>query len=501
MALGGLDRRRIVTQTGVMTTEPPVPQSLAEATALLDALWTEVRALRAENAQLQARVQALEARLGQNSTNSSRPPSADPPQTPPRPPRRPTGRRRGAQPGHPAHQRALLPPEQVDHVADHWPAVCHHCQVPLGADLDQEIGEPVRHQVIDLPPVRAEVTDHYLHRRRCPRCGGQTRADLPPETPGGAFGPRLQAVIALLSSRYRLSRREVADLCAKVLGAAVSVGSVDALCQATAAALAEPVAALQAVVQQAERVNADESRWPVDGRRGWLWVVVSPAVTVFTVATSRGSTVIKGVLGEAFAGILGSDRWSAYTWVDPTRRQVCWSHLQRDFQALVDWGGAARPVGLAALGLVERLFAAWHAARDDPAGRAGLTEAMAPIQAAFRTLLEEGATSATPKAGGLCRALLKLWPALWTFVTVASVEPTNNAAERAIRPAVLWRRGSFGSQSDAGAEFVARLLSVAATCRQQERSLLEYLTVVCTAAQQGQPIPSLLPETASPQAA
>ncbi len=474
-------------------TEPPVVTTLTEATALIEALWAENARLWETNAQLQARVQALEARLGQNSTNSSRPPSADPPQTPPRSPRPPAGRRPGGQPGHPAQQRALLPPEQVDHTADHWPARCQYCQTPLAPTPDQEVGDPVRHQVIDLPPVRAEVTDYYLHRLCCPHCQGVTRASLPPEAPPGAFGPRLQAVIALLSSRYRLSRREVADLCGDVLGARLSVGSVAEVCQATAQALAAPVADLQAAVQQAEHVNADETRWRVADQRCWLWVVVSATATIFTVATSRGSQVIKGLLGETFGGVVGSDRWSAYTWVDPTRRQVCWAHLKRDFQALVDWGGAARPIGVAAVALLERLFDAWHQARDDPAAWARLPVTIAPLQAEFRTLLEDGAAGACPKAGGLCRALLTLWPALWTFVTVPGVEPTNNAAERAIRPAVLWRRGSFGSQSEAGAEFVARILSVAATCRQQNRSLLDYLTAVCTAAQRGHPIPSLLP--------
>jgi len=498
-----------------MMTDPPRPTTLPEAQALIDTLWAETARLRARvvevegaNArldavvvQLAARVQTLEARLGLNSTNSSRPPSADPPQTPPPPPRPPSGRRPGGQPGHPAHQRALLPPEQVDHSHDHWPAHCRHCQAPLTPDPDAEVGDPVRHQVIELPPVRAEVTDHYLHRQRCPHCQGETRASLPPAVPSGAFGPRVQAVVALLSSRYRLSRREVADVCVEVLGATLSVGSVDRLCQATAAALAGPVAELQAAIQQAERVGADETPWPVDGRRGWLWVVVSRWATVFTVAMSRGSKVIKGLLGEDFAGILGSDRWSAYTWVPPERRQVCWAHLKRDFQALVDWGGAARPIGLAALALLETLFDAWHQARDDPAARARLAETVAPIQGAFRMLLEVGQRSPSAKAAGLCTSLLKLWPALWTFVRVPGVEPTNNDTERTLRPGVLWRKGSFGSQNEAGAEFVARLLSVAATCRQQERSLLVYLTAVCTAAHQGHPIPSLLPASASPQVA
>src|SRR5437867_12617209 len=334
-----------------MQADLPPPQTLAEALDLLQVVCVELAALQAENARLQARVQALEAQVGQNSTNSSRPPSADPPAAPPRPPPAATGRRRGAQPGHPAHQRTVLPPEQVDHTQDHWPAVCRHCQLPLRPDPAQAVGEPVRHQVIDLPPVRAEVTEHYLYRLRCPHCEGETRAALPPEVPPGTFGPRVQAVIALLSSRYRLSRREVADLGAELLGVTIAVGSVDALCQATAQALAEPVAELQAAVQQAPVVHADETQWRQAGQRRWLWVAVSAVATVFTVAASRGSGVIKGLLSETFGGRLVSDRWSAYTWVPAERRQVCWAHLKRDFQALVDWGGAARPVGTAALAL------------------------------------------------------------------------------------------------------------------------------------------------------
>jgi transposase len=393
----------------------------------------------------------------------------------------------------------MLPPEQVAQTLDHWPTHCHHCQLPLRPDPADAVGDPVRHQVIEVPPVRAEVIDHYLHRLRCPHCRGLTRAALPPAVPPGAFGPRLQAVIALLSSRYRLSRREVADLCTTVLGAPVAVGSVDAVCRATAAALAGPVAEVQTAVQQARVVHADETEWARAGQRRWLWVATSTVATIFSVAASRGSKVIKGILGDPFGGILVSDRWSAYTWVPPERRQVCWAHLKRDFQALVDWDETARPVGDAALALLDRVFAAWHLARDDPTARAQLPTTMAPLQTEFRLLLEAGAAGPSAKAASVCRALLKLWPALWTFVLVPGVEPTNNSAERAIRPAVLWRRGCFGSQSEAGEWFVARLLSVVATCRQQQRAPLDYLTAVCTAAQQGHPIPSLLPT--SPQGA
>jgi transposase len=226
--------------------------------------------------------------------------------------------------------------------------------------------------------------------------------------------------------------------------------------------------------------------------------VVTAMATVFTIAPSRGRGVIQGLLGAAFAGYLITDRWSAYTWLRPERRQVCWAHLKRDFQARVDAGGSARAIGDTGLALIARLFDLWHAGRDEPAPRPQLAAVMAPLREDFHALLEQGQRSGHYKAIGLCESLLKLEPALWTFVTVAGVEPTNNAAEQALRLAVLWRKGSFGTQSAGGNAFVTRMLSVATTCKQQQRSLLDYLTAVCTAAQRGQPIPSLL--TATPLA-
>jgi len=467
-----------------MFSEPPAPQTLEEATALLRLAWEQLD-------QLQARVQELEARLGQTSRNTSRPPSSDPPETP-RPPTSPTRRRRGGQPGHPLHQRILVPPEPVDQIRTYWPAQCRSCAAPLPAVAT---GEPVRHQVTELPPVRAVVTEHQLQHVQCAGCGTTTCAVLPADVPAGAFGPRLQATVAVLAGRYRLSRREVVGVCTDVLGAPLAVGSVDRLCQATAQALAGPVAVLQAAVQQAAAAHADETGWREAGQRRWLWVVVTTVATVFILAPSRGRGVIKGLLGESFAGYLISDRWSAYTWVDSARRQVCWAHLKRDFQKLVDYGGPGRVIGQDALRLLGGLFGAWADLRADPTQRPRFVRRARQYQWRLRRVLETGQQCGCDKTANFCTALLKLWPALWTFVTVPGIEPTNNAAEQAIRPAVLWRKGSFGTQSTAGNRFVERLLSVAATCKQQERSLLAYLTAVCTAAQAGQPIPSLLPTT------
>lgn len=482
-----------------MLNEAPAPRTLDDALALLDLVWAELIALRAENAQLRARVQELEARLGQNATNSSRPPSSDPPTLPPRPPAPPSGRRRGGQPGHPPHQRALVPPEAVDQVVAHWPTHCRGCQAPLPQTA---VGEPVRHQVTELPPVRAVVTEHQLHHVPCAACGTTTCAGLPADVSPGAFGPRLQATVAVLSGRYRLSRREVVGVCTDVLGAPLAVGSVDRLCQATAQALAAPVAALEQAVQQAAAAHADETSWRQAGQRCWLWVVVTALATVFTLAPSRGRGVIQGLLGERFAGYLITDRWSAYTWLVPEQRQVCWAHLKRDFQKRVDYGGPGRRIGQDALRLLAGLFGAWADVRADPTQRPRFVRRARQYQWRLRRVLETGQRCGCDQTANFCSALLKLWPALWTFVTVPGIEPTNNAAEQALRPAVLWRKGSFGTQSAGGNAFVTRLLSVAATCKQHDRSLLAYLTAVCTAAQAGQPIPSLLPAppTALPSA-
>lgn len=484
----GVDGQPLV-PADVWTTFP------AAAQAVIVALAQQVVALAAE-------VRELKARLGQNSSNSSRPPSSDPAQAPRRPAAPPSGRARGGQPGHVAHQRTLVPPERVDHSIDHRPISCAHCAAPLPVSVLAEVGEHfvdfvdyVPHQVTELPAVRAVVTEHRLHRVVCAVCGQRTRAALPADVPTGAFGPRLQATVAVLSGQYRLSRRQVADVCGTVLDAPLAASSVDALCQATAATLATPVADVQATLPAAAVANADETRWPQAGHTQWLWVVVTGLVTVFAIVASRGSRVIKDLLGEDYGGVLGSDRYAGYAWLAVAFRQVCWAHLKRDLQGLVDRGGAAQEVGTAALARVHDLFTAWHQYRDGALDRLGLQETMRPVQDAFAAVLDEGARCPDHKAAGLCRALDRLWPALWTFVDEEGVEPTNNAAERALRPAVLWRKGSFGTQSDGGARFVERLLTVTATCRQQGRSVLDYLTDVCTAAHRGQPIPSLLPAT------
>jgi len=468
----------------------PDPAPLLEQVATLR---LENAALRAQNAALQERIRELEARLGQNSSNSSRPPASDPPQAPRNRPEQPSGHKRGGQPGHRGAFRRLLPVEEVDEVVVVVPERCGHCGQQLPAPASRRRGRVWRHQVVELLPLAVRVTEYQMTVRRCPACGKRTRAALPAGVPRRPFGPRLTAVIALLSGRYRLSRREVRQLLQDLWEVKLSLGTVVRQEQVQSAALTPIVEEARAAVQDADVVNMDETGWRQEQRRAWLWTAVTSELTVFLIDRSRGGTVVEVLLGASFAGMVGSDRWAAYSRFSAERRALCWAHLKRAFQGLVDRGGEAAPIGRWGLAEIERLFALWHRFRAGEFDRQELRRRLIPLQARMGRLLRLGQENPDRQAAALCRELSKWWTALWTFARVEGVEPTNNVAERALRPAVLWRKGSFGSDSEAGSRFTERLLTVAATCRQQGRSLLGFLVAAVEAALQGTGRPSLLP--------
>lgn len=447
-----------------------------------------------EIAELRAQVAALTARLGQTSANSSRPPSSDPPGTA-TPAGKPSGRRPGGQPGHPGRFRALLDAGQVDQIIVCVPERWRDCGAPLAAAATASAPADERRQVWEVPPVTAMVTEYRLAARRCAGCGQVTRAPLPAGVSTEGCGPRLTAVSAMLSGRYRLSKRETAACLGDVFGVDVAVGTVSALEQTMSAALAPVVTEAQTVVQQATVVNMDETGWRAARRRVWLWTAVTSTLTIFQIHASRGGAVARARLGAGWSGIVGSDRGTMYAWLDRARRQVCWAHLKRDFQKLVDWGPGPRPVGEQLLAIEAVVFQHWHRYRAGELDRAGLQAALAPVQTELTRVLADGTTTAHPVARSLCRSLQKLEPALWTFVMVPGVAPTNNAAEQALRPAVLWRKGSFGTHSADGSRFVERMLTVTASCRQQNRPLLDLLITAVTAHRTGAPLPSLISPT------
>ena len=441
---------------------------------------------------LLTQVADLTARLGQHSGNSSRPPSSDPPAAPKRPARPPRGRRRGAQPGHPGHARPPVPPEQVDTVVEHRRATCPQCATALPADLPP-VGAPRLHQVWEVPPVRPTITEHRFPTVTCPHCAYPVTAPPPAELPPGAFGPHLAALVALLHGRYRLSARECAALLGEVFGVPLGLGSVPALCQQVSAALAAPYAEAAAYVHAQPVANADETGWKQAGQRRWLWVAVTALVTLFRVDPHRSAAALQALLGPAFGGVVGSDRYSAYEVLPLDHRQLCWAHLKRDVQAFAERDGGVGDWGRSGLGHIHQLFTAWHAFRQGTTDRAGLQAALEPIQQAVRDWLTAGLALELPAAAQWSRALLARDAALWTFAYVAGVEPTNNAAERALRPAVLWRKGCFGAVSTTGNEFVERILTVIATCRQQNRHLWTFLGDAVQAYWADRAAPSLLP--------
>jgi transposase len=346
--------------------------------------------------------------------------------------------------------------------------------------------------VLELTPIRPEVSEIQLLGLRCPDCGLSTCAALPDGVPTGGQGPRLQAVLALMTGAYRMSKRMAQTFCADVLGVPICAGQVCASEAATAAATDAVVQELRDYARS-QPANVDETGWRQDRQRAWLWIAVTRAVTVFTIALSRAGAVARGLVDPAAGQVVTTDRYSGYRWLPLRQRQVCWAHVVRDFQAMVDRAGNGSPIGEELLCCAEDLFTWWHRVRDGTMTRSTFRRYVAELRPWVRSQLEAGSACGCDKTAGTCRELLAVEPALWTFVRVEGIEPTNNAAERALRHAVMWRKTSYGTRSEAGSHFVENVLTIVATCRQQGRNVLEYLTGCCNAHLAGDPPPSLLP--------
>jgi transposase len=449
---------------------------------VLEARIAELEKIVAEQQKL---IAELLERLNKNSSNSSKPPSSNPPWIKPLPPKPKSGKKRGGQPGRRRVERELAPPEKVSQTIDVRPERCSDC----GAKLEGDDPEPRRHQTVEIPPVEPTIVEHRMHALTCRRCRSVTKAALPEGVGPGAFGPRLSAFVAIGSGAYRLSKRSLKRLLADCFGLSISTGAICKQQRRTAEVLESPVAEVAEHVRT-EHVNIDETSW-LEGRlRCWLWTACTSSATLFRIAASRSAEVAKSLLGSAFPHVAMCDRYAGYLWIG--RVQLCWAHLRRDFQAMIDRGRDGKPVGEALLSHAEVLFDWWHRVRDGTLARSTLRTYVGNLRAAFRDDLERGAECGGAKTAGTCRQLLADEPHLWTFVSRPGVEPTNNAAERALRHAVLWRKSSFGTDGAIGSRFVERILTVVATCRQRGRNILDYLANCHAAAQHALPIPSLL---------
>lgn len=444
-------------------------------------------------------------KINSSSKNSSLPPSSDPPGLGKKQTRQKSRKKRGGQPGHKGNSRDLYPIEECSEVIDHHPQACANC----GTTLTGEDINPYRHQIVEIPPISPIVIEHRLHQLTCTGCGTKTRATLPEDVNPSGYGVRVVALVALLSGVYRNSQRMVQSAMAEVLGISISLGTVNRLRLEASNAVASCVDEAKLYIQSANIVGADETSFNqgnIDGfnpsqRKAWLWVAVTPLVTFFEIALSRCTQGAKNLLGENFRGILNSDRHGAYNWVDLERRQLCWAHLKREFIKISERPGVSAELGTALVKQQEKLFELWQRVRDGTLCRRDFAQLVKDIRSSIKATLTEadsysiGTREKTPLAKTVrtCRQLLKVESAMWLFVTTVGVEPTNNAAERAIRPAVIWRRTSFGSQTQAGSNFVARMLTVVTTLKSQKRNVLEFMTKAVVAARSGTTAPSLLP--------
>jgi transposase len=417
--------------------------------------------------ELEKRVEELEARLNKDSSNSSLPPSSDPPWKAPS--ERKQGRKRGGQPGHRGHKRELVEPDQIE---DHRPSRCVNC----GKKLQGDDPEPYRHQVSELPEMAAVVTEHRVHRLKCDCCGVHTSGALPDDVPRGAFGPRLQAVVAVCSGAYHLSKRSIEELMHDFFGVQVALGSVSNIEQQVSEALAAPFEEARARVQKARVAHLDETNWFQRSTRAWLWVAATARVVVYVIRRTRSRKVAVELMRRWFKGVVVSDGYNAYHWVAKSRRQLCWAHLIRNFRELLAFDDA-REFGERILAAIGRMFEQWHQVRDGTLDELNL--AMQPHRQEIYALLDEGRRSANAHIRRPCKTLLRREASLWTFTRRRGVEPTNNAAERALRPAVLWRKSSFGTDSDKGSRFVERILTVVMSLRRQNRNVLRYIVDAC----------------------
>lgn len=420
---------------------------------------------------LEKRVADLEDRLNANSSNSSKAPSSDP-FVARYPPKKLTGRKPGGQKGHQGHHRTLRPVESVDEVVAHRPVVCGHCREPFAADLNMTLHR--RHQVTELPAVAVVLVEHQSYACSCPACGQQTTGSIPPELMRSCIGPRLSAAACYLSARVHGSRRAVQEVLTDLLGATISLGKVSKIEREMAGALNGPYQGIQRRVRKAPAKNVDETGWKRAGR--WLWTAVASDAALFRIDPGRNWHGLQNLLGKKVQGIITSDRCGLYERLKVSRRAICWAHLKRDFQRFIDRGGAGKRLGEEGMRITEALFGLWHRFRQGLIDRRALRAGVLPLRKRMKELINWSLDCGVKKVRHFARNLKRVRRALWTFARQEGVEPTNNLAERMLRPGVMWRKTCFGSHSPDGCRYAERMLTVIQTLKMRGEDVIHSLT-------------------------
>jgi transposase len=452
----------------------------------------EIIQLKAENAALKERIKVLEKRLeelerrlGMNSKNSSKPPSTDPPGTTASAQKR-KRKKRGAQKGHKPHMKSLFPESMVQRFIPLKAEICT-CG---STNLEDTTEPPRRHQYVDIPPIKPVVWEYLQYISCCKDCGALIYAPLPDTIQRQHFGPGVLAIVGILTGMINTSKRKAVAVINEVFNIPISLGGLSNCEARLAEALEQPYEEVADYVRSQDVAHADETGWPRGNNdKGWLWSLGCAVAAFFVVHARRTQRAARDLLGN-FRGTLVSDRYNAYDFYTHFR-QICWEHLKRDFKAISETRGKLGKVGHQLYTLAKDILKLRRRVRDGTLQWKTFQRRMPALQQRVETLLEKGAQFDGP-LGGKFRKILKHKDHLWTFVQDPNVDPTNNFAERAVRQGVLWRKGSFGTQSERGARYVERMLTVCATCRLQERSIIDYLRHACHNHLKGLKVPSLL---------
>ncbi len=464
----------------------------ARKDARIAELEGQVATLSAQVAMLTKQVAELMEKLGRNSRNSHLPPSSDPPGTRGASGKskgsKPVMRKRGGQPGHGGSRRTLVPVEDVDEVVHVFPSHCEGC-----ADELPEITDPDAHryQQVEVPPIKPHTKEWRCHEVACPKCRHKTRAAYDPMTiPMSPFGPRLMALIAFLTGVYHVSRRKTVVLLWELLGVRISLGALSAIEARVSEAMAPAVEDVWKRVGEGSVKHTDGTSWLQAGATRALWTIATKTATVFKILADNSKATLQPLYGS-LCGILVSDRAKALNFWAMDHRQVCWAHLLRKFVSFSERAGPAGELGRELLDYTGILFEYWHDYRDGKLAHAVFVAWMAALGPKVEAALARGVAAGIDGLSGSCADMLEHKAALWTFVAHDDVEPTNNHAEREIRAFVLWRKRSYGTQSERGNLFAERVMTVAHTARKQSKNVLCFLTACCKGRLDGTRSPSL----------
>jgi transposase len=424
-------------------------------------LLVDNQALREEN-------QALREKLNTNSNNSSKPPSQDPHRTSRH--SKPTGKKPGGQPGHSGHVKKIYPPEQVTKTIDVKPESCPKCasmsfeQMPVSIEI---------RQVVDLPETPPTITQYNIHTCKCRCCWKHVRADVPKEAERG-FGPRLMGFVTMLTGEGQLTKRKICAIAAH-LGLKISLGALCNIHKLAGELLRAPSEVIQEFVLQQSGINADESGWRVNRKRCWIWIGATPQASFFKIDPSRSQQAYQRIFGD-FGGLLNTDRHGAYN-EHKGPKQSCLAHIDRHFEKMSERPGIDGSIGRILEGQLDLVFGLWDEFKRGKFARAALQEkANDPMENIKAALIFATREAKNNTSIAFAHDILNRFSTLWTFLFVEGVEPTNNLAERGLRPAVIFRKLSGGSQSEWGLRFIERLLTVTCTFKQNAKNLFTFLT-------------------------